>query len=109
MATEGARAIGGYLRSAAAERLSAEVLDADAVLTERLSGGLRTVRGVPLGDLAVSAGRIEAAAGPLIGDGLLALEEEALRATPAGRLVLDGVTAELLAALDREEAGQATA
>jgi oxygen-independent coproporphyrinogen-3 oxidase len=62
---------------------------------ERVLSGLRIKAGVPLAELAalsLPAPRIES----LIELGLLADDRERLRATPAGRLVLDRVTAELL-------------
>ena len=65
---------------------------------ERLLTGLRTVEGVALGDLeplglSGDADRLAR----LVDAGLLTLTAEILVATPAGRLVLDRVTAELAA------------
>ena len=93
VATEGARGIGGYAGKPPAARLAEEALGADDVLTEMLSGGLRTIRGV--GTAGLGEGVLRAAA-PLIRDGLLDGSAGRLRATPAGRLVLDAVTTELL-------------
>lgn len=64
---------------------------------EKVLLGLRTVEGVALTDLAL-LGRTEAA-GPLAGliaDGFLAVQAGRVRATPAGRPVLDGVLRALL-------------
>jgi oxygen-independent coproporphyrinogen-3 oxidase len=63
---------------------------------ERLLAGLRLSDGVPLAELAalaISADRVAA----LVDLGLLADDPQRLRATPAGRLVLDRLTAELAA------------
>lgn len=70
--------------------------DRDAA-EEKVLLGLRTVEGVALGDLAL-LGRAEAAeplAG-LIADGFLAVDADRVRATAAGRPVLDGVLRALL-------------
>lgn len=97
IATEGARAIGAYLATPPARRLSEETLTPGEILTERVASGLRLSEGLPLAELTHRAA-IERAARPLIGDGLLRLSSGHLSATPAGRLVLDAVTAALLAA-----------
>jgi oxygen-independent coproporphyrinogen-3 oxidase len=63
---------------------------------ERVLAGLRIESGVPLAEiqaLALPAGRVA----DLVALGLLAPDPERLRATPAGRLVLDRLTRELLA------------
>jgi oxygen-independent coproporphyrinogen-3 oxidase len=59
--------------------------------------GLRTVEGVALDDLAILGRTADAEplAG-LIADGFLAVEADRLRATAAGRPVLDGVLRALL-------------
>jgi coproporphyrinogen III oxidase-like Fe-S oxidoreductase len=63
---------------------------------ERTLGGLRILEGVPRAELAaleLAPERIE----DLVELGLLADDPQRLRATRAGRLVLDRLTAELLA------------
>jgi oxygen-independent coproporphyrinogen-3 oxidase len=62
---------------------------------ERVLSGLRIEEGAPVADLAALALPQERILG-LIELGLLADDRERLRATPAGRLVLDRLTAELL-------------
>lgn len=74
-----------------------ETLDPRAAAEERVLLGLRTVEGVALGDLA-ELGRTEATeplAG-LIADGFLTVAAGRVRATRAGRPVLDGVLRALL-------------
>ena len=98
-ATVAHKAIAAYVTGVAAgapwsERDSQSPRDA---AEEKVLLGLRTVEGVALTDLAL-LGRTEAAeplAG-LIGDGFLAAEAGRIRATPAGRPVLDGVLRALL-------------
>jgi oxygen-independent coproporphyrinogen-3 oxidase len=99
LATEAEPRVAGYIARLAetgrgwrvSERLSAE-----AVATERLLMGLRTGEGVawpalsPLG-LAPEAPKVNA----LADAGLLVSTAERMRTTPAGRLVLDWVVAEL--------------
>jgi putative oxygen-independent coproporphyrinogen III oxidase len=71
-----------------------EVLDPREAAQERLLSGLRITEGVPLADVAV----LEIAPGKiadLVRLGLLADDPRRLRATPAGRLVLDRLTTEL--------------
>jgi oxygen-independent coproporphyrinogen-3 oxidase len=85
-------------RVAAAGRgfVSLEPLSPVEAAEERVLGGLRIEDGVPLAELAalpLPPARIES----LVELGLLADDRERLRATAAGRLVLDRVTAELLA------------
>jgi oxygen-independent coproporphyrinogen-3 oxidase len=71
-----------------------ETLSPREAAEERLLAGLRLSEGVPLSDLtalAIAPGRIAR----FIELGLLADDPAQLRATPAGRLVLDRLTAEL--------------
>ncbi|HEY8004048.1 MAG TPA: radical SAM family heme chaperone HemW [Phenylobacterium sp.] len=73
---------------------SREALDPREAAQERLLSGLRLADGVPRADLA--ALEIDAAkVADLVALGLLADDPDRLRATPAGRLVLDRLTAEL--------------
>jgi len=75
-----------------------EALDAREAAQERLLSGLRITEGVPLADveaLGIAPGRIA----DLVGLGLLAQDPQRLRATPAGRLVLDRLTQELALSL----------
>ncbi len=73
----------------------AETLDVVDAAEERVLMGLRSVEGVRLLDL--GGIEIAARARDLLEAGLLRRDEERLYATPEGRLVLDGVTAALLA------------
>jgi putative oxygen-independent coproporphyrinogen III oxidase len=71
-----------------------ETLDARETAQERLLSGLRITEGVPLEDVAaldLAPQRIA----DLVRLGLLADDPQRLRATPAGRLVLDRLTGEL--------------
>jgi putative oxygen-independent coproporphyrinogen III oxidase len=99
-ATVAHRGIGAYVAGVAAgapwsEREAQSARDA---AEEKVLLGLRTVEGVALTDLAV-LGRT-GTTGPLAGlidDGFLAVEADRVRATTAGRPVLDGVLRALLA------------
>lgn len=98
-ATVAHRGIGPYVAGVAAgapwsERETQSPRDASE---EKALLGLRTVEGVALGDLAVlgRAAEAEPLAG-LIGDGFLEIQTGRLRATAAGRPVLDGVLKALL-------------
>jgi oxygen-independent coproporphyrinogen-3 oxidase len=73
-----------------------ERLSSREAAEERLLAGLRLSDGVPLADLAALAIAPERIAS-LVDLGLLAPDPERLRATSAGRLVLDRLTAELAA------------
>jgi putative oxygen-independent coproporphyrinogen III oxidase len=73
-----------------------EMLSPRQAAEERLLGGLRISDGVPLADLAALDLAPERLAG-LVELGLIADDPVRLRATPAGRLVLDRLTAELVA------------
>jgi len=98
-ATVAHRGIGAYVAGVAAgapwsERDTQSERDA---AEEKVLLGLRTVEGAALGDLAVLGRTAEAAPlAELIADGFLALEGGRLRATTAGRPVLDGVLRALL-------------
>jgi oxygen-independent coproporphyrinogen-3 oxidase len=73
---------------------SREALSAREAAQERLLSGLRITEGVPLADVAaleIPPVRIA----DLVRLGLLAEDPQCLRATPAGRLVLDRLTMEL--------------
>ena len=98
-ATVAHRGIGAYVAGVAAGTpwSDRETQSARDAAEEKVLLGLRTVEGVALGDLA-ALGRTEAAeplAG-LIADGFLAVEADRVRATAAGRPVLDGVLRALL-------------
>jgi putative oxygen-independent coproporphyrinogen III oxidase len=74
--------------------VSREALSPREAAEERLLSGLRITDGVPLADLAaleIAPARIA----DLRTEGLLANDAQRLRATPAGRLVLDRLTADL--------------
>ena len=93
--------VGDYLDAVArtgAGFAQAEPLDPRAVAEERLLMGLRTLEGV---DLAETAAAGLSAGDPRLVEyaraGLLRVEGARLRATSAGRLVLDRLTAELAA------------
>jgi len=98
-ATVAHRGIGAYVAGVAAgtpwsERETQSARDAGE---EKVLLGLRTVEGVALDDLAILGRTADAEplAG-LIADGFLAVEADRLRATAAGRPVLDGVLRALL-------------
>jgi oxygen-independent coproporphyrinogen-3 oxidase len=73
-----------------------ERLSAREAAEERLLAGLRITEGVPVGEVAALQLAPDRIAG-LVHLGLLADDPQRLRATPAGRLVLDRLTAELAA------------
>ena len=98
-ATVAHRGIGAYVAGVAAgmpwsERETQSARDA---AEEKVLLGLRTVEGVALDDLAMlgRSADAEPLAG-LISDGFLAVDADRLRATTAGRPVLDGVLRALL-------------
>jgi oxygen-independent coproporphyrinogen-3 oxidase len=100
-ATRAARGIGDYLGRVAANGVgwdTFEALDRIAAAEERLLLGLRIREGVPLVEVAAlgldpAATRIA----DLAGAGLIHIDAHRIAATDAGRLVLDGVLAELIA------------
>ncbi len=70
-----------------------EPLSAEEAAEERLLSGLRIAEGVPFAELtALTLKRVD----EFIAQGLLADDPERLRATPAGRLVLDHLTTQLI-------------
>jgi len=71
-----------------------EPLDAREAAQERLLSGLRIAEGVPFADVA-ALGIAPSRIADLTALGLLADDPQRLRATPAGRLVLDRLTVEL--------------
>jgi len=99
-ATEAAAGVGDYIRNVGETGLGfhePEALSPVQAAEERLLMGLRTYEGVGFGEVAalgLTAGH-PAVAG-LVGEGLLAPDAQRLRATPAGRFVLDGVTRTLI-------------
>jgi putative oxygen-independent coproporphyrinogen III oxidase len=75
----------------------AETLTPVEAAEERILMGLRTYEGVAWAELAaLGQGPGHPAVVELVGQGLLAEDPERLRATPAGRFVLDGVTRALI-------------
>ncbi|WP_372781354.1 radical SAM family heme chaperone HemW [Phenylobacterium sp.] len=96
-ATQAARKPADYIARVAETGLGfagREALDPREAAQERLLSGLRITEGVPLAEvaaLAIPAVKIA----DLVALGLLADDPVRLRATPAGRLVLDRLTAEL--------------
>lgn len=99
-ATEAATKVGDYIRDVGETGLgfrAPEALSPVARAEERLLMGLRTDEGVWFGELAalgLTAGHPVVAG--LVGEGLLAADPARLRATRAGRVVLDGVTRTLI-------------
>ena len=77
----------------------AEPLTPVEAAEERILMGLRTYEGVAWAELAaLGLGPDSAVVRELVGQGLLAEDPDRLRATPAGRFVLDGVTRTLILA-----------
>jgi oxygen-independent coproporphyrinogen-3 oxidase len=75
----------------------AESLTPVEAAEERILMGLRTFEGVGWGELAgLGLSSTSAVVRDLVAQGLLAEDTERLRATPAGRFVLDGVTKALI-------------
>jgi putative oxygen-independent coproporphyrinogen III oxidase len=75
----------------------AEALTPVEAAEERILMGLRTYEGVAWAELtALELGPDSGVVGGLVEQGLLAEDAERLRATPAGRFVLDGVTKALI-------------
>ncbi len=98
-ATVAHRGIGDYVAgvNAGTPWREREAQSARDAAEEKVLLGLRTVEGVALADLAVLGRGMET--GPLaglVGDGFLAAEAGRIRATAAGRPVLDGVLRALL-------------
>ncbi len=98
MATETPLSPDAYLEAVESSGCGAsliEPLDAEAILTERLSMGLRLTKGLTLDatDLAALAPRIDA----LAGEGLLVRQGAHIAATLEGRRLLNAVLARILA------------
>lgn len=94
-ATEAPRTIAGYLERVGARGVgwsASERLDPTSAATERLLLGLRLDEGVPLADLSALPLRVE----PMESAGMVQVVDGRLRATRAGRPVLDRVILELL-------------
>jgi putative oxygen-independent coproporphyrinogen III oxidase len=99
LATHAAARPADYIARVAATGLGfadPETLDPREAAQERLLSGLRITEGVPRGEVAALDIAPETVA-DLQRLGLLEADPERLRATPAGRLVLDRLTAELAA------------
>jgi len=98
-ATRGARGIGDYLARVGATGVGfdeIEQLNPRAAAEERLLLGLRIAQGVPLAEIAaLELSPTDPRAAPLVDMGLIDIDAHRLRATAAGRLVLDRVIAEL--------------
>ncbi len=99
-ATRTAKGIGDYLARVGQAGVGwdeVEALDPVAAAEERLLLGLRIAEGVPLAEIAalgLAAGQPRVAG--LVDMGLIDIDDRRLRATAAGRLVLDRVIAELV-------------
>ena len=102
LATRGASGVADYVRKVAQTGLgwdSRETLGPVEMAEERLLAGLRTLEGVGLDELAPLSLHADAAiVRDLAGSGLVIVEDGRLIATPAGRLVLDRITADLATA-----------
>ena len=100
-ATQAARKPGDYVAQVAARGVGfaeAEALSAEAVAQERLLSGLRIADGVGFGEVAaLGLGPLNAEVCDLVAAGLLEPDPERLRATAAGRLVLNWLTGRLAA------------
>ncbi len=97
-ATEAERGIEAYVQTVAETGtgfVRQERLSAQEALEERILMGLRVDEGVALADIA-ALGRV-GALDPLVEGGWLSVADGRVRATPAGRLLLDRVSGELLA------------
>ena len=99
-ATEAARKVGDYIRDVSETGLGfrePEALSPVARAEERLLMGLRTDEGVGFGELsALGLTAAHPTVAGLVEQGLLAADPVRLRATRAGRVVLDGVTRNLI-------------
>ena len=98
-ATTAASGVADYIRSVdeTGAGFEAETLTPVEAAEERILMGLRTWEGVAWAELAaLGLGPGHPAVVELVGQGLLAEDPERLRATPAGRFVLDGVTRALI-------------
>jgi len=98
-ATTAADRPGDYIREVAEGRLAREALSPVEAAEERLLSGLRITEGVAFQDIAaLGLTPDHPAVRRFVGLGLLAEDDRRLRATPAGRRVLDRLTAELATA-----------
>jgi len=98
-ATTAASGVADYIRSVdeTGAGFEAETLTPVEAAEERILMGLRTYEGVAWAELAaLGLGPGHPAVVELVGQGLLAEDPEWLRATPAGRFVLDGVARALI-------------
>jgi putative oxygen-independent coproporphyrinogen III oxidase len=98
-ATTARAGVADYIRSVGERGVGfeAETLTPVEAAEERILMGLRTFEGVGWAELAaLGLGPGHPAVVELVGQGLLAEDPERLRATPAGRFVLDGVTRALI-------------
>lgn len=98
-ATTARAGVADYIRSVGERGVGfeAEALTPVEAAEERILMGLRTFEGVAWPELAaLGLGPGHPAVVELVGQGLLAEDPERLRATPAGRFVLDGVTRALI-------------
>ena len=99
-ATEAAHRVGDYIANVRATGLGfrePEALSPVETAEERLLMGLRTYEGVGFGEVAaLGLTAAHPAVIDLVEQGLLAEDAKRLRATPAGRFVLDGVTRKLI-------------
>jgi oxygen-independent coproporphyrinogen-3 oxidase len=98
-ATTAASGVADYIRAVGetGHGFEAETLIPVEAAEERILMGLRTWEGVGWDALAaLGLGPDSSVVRDLVGQGLLAEDRESLRATPAGRFVLDGVTRALI-------------
>jgi oxygen-independent coproporphyrinogen-3 oxidase len=98
-ATTAASGVADYIRAVGetGHGFEAETLIPVEAAEERILMGLRTWEGVGWDALAaLGLGPDSSVVRDLVGQGLLAEDRERLRATPAGRFVLDGVTRALI-------------
>ncbi|MDO9222440.1 MAG: radical SAM family heme chaperone HemW [Caulobacter sp.] len=99
-ATEAAHRVADYIVNVGETGLgfsNPEPLSPVETAEERLLMGLRTYEGVGFGELvALGLTAAHSTVAGLVEQGLLAADPHRLRATPAGRVVLDGVTRELI-------------
>jgi oxygen-independent coproporphyrinogen-3 oxidase len=98
-ATTARTGVADYIRAVGETGLGfeTEALTPVEAAEERILMGLRTYEGVAWADLSgLGLGPDSGVVGGLVEQGLLAEDAERLRATPAGRFVLDAVTRTLI-------------
>ncbi|MEM1380067.1 MAG: radical SAM family heme chaperone HemW [Pseudomonadota bacterium] len=100
IATEGLSNIRQYTALPPEKRLRQDALSLFEHRLEVLGSGLRPISGLRLDRLGEAALAVREAARGFIDDGLLAIDAENLRATEAGRLLIDYIATELSTALD---------